>query len=222
MKRPIRVEPAAMLAAFVLSACHGPSIERPSPPPVSTAAALPTEAGASPPAPALRKVQVGAANAPIRSVCFVQGDCRGSGALDGAAFVELEQSGGVSCEALGPPSKCTSLAGTIPIAEEAGFSPLCALAAMREPTPPEGGRPREQAREALRRLAAKGAPCTGGPPGGRLRYHVYCDDYRADGTLRLRSYFGQIAGGGERIWFQEVDEQGKTTREISDCDAGHH
>lgn len=230
--------------AVALAACHGPSMDRPNPPPVHTAAAIsdeggiPIEAGASveagasteagappapsPPEPGIRKVPVGAAKAPVRSICFVQGDCRGSGALDGSSFVELEQSGGISCQALGPPSTCANLAGTTPIAEEAGFSPLCALAIMRERTPPEGGRPRDQAREALRRVAAKRAPCTGEPPEWRLRYHVYCDDYRADGTLRARSYFGQIAGGGERIWFQEIDEKGRTTREFTDCDAGHN
>ena len=170
-----------------------------------------------------RNVALGLATSPVRIISFVQGDCQGKGTLDRSAFVHVEDGGGQSCEENRPSAACANLAGRRPIFEEAHFSPLCSLAAVHPLDLPAGagGRPRDKANIALRQLVAKGAPCLDDPPGMRIGYQVWSDVYRSDGSMESRHYFGQ-ASSGERIWFQELDLNGRITQEFTDCDAGHN
>ncbi|AKU97426.1 hypothetical protein AKJ09_04090 [Labilithrix luteola] len=175
-----------------------------------------------------QKVEVGGESTLVRSMCLVQAACAKAGRLDRTAFVDVEPGGGQSCEESRPTVSCGVLAESgigKGFLEEAGFGPVCACGVTRATDVPRegGGRPRGEAKAAIRTLAGKGpVPCANFEPAARLAYQIWCDTYRGDGTLEERSYFGQVNGGGERVWFQKLDRSGKATEEFRDCDSGHH
>jgi hypothetical protein len=108
--------------------------------------------------------------------------------------------------------------------EQAGLSPLCSLPAVTPENMPAGGagRPRSNAKAALLSRVAEGAPCDDAAPLATLRYQRWCDDYRPDGTFLSRSYFAELAEGGEQTSFENFDEHGAVTEDFTDCDSGHN
>jgi hypothetical protein len=180
--------------------------------------------------PLMKLLPVGPESALVRTICFVDAACAGK-VLDRSAFVQHEE-GGQSCEE-SRPAACPALAGNTPILEEKSFSTVCALgggflgflgAHWSEEGGVGGGAPRGAAKASLRRLVARGVPCSNQPPGSRPSYRIWCERYRADGTLKKRDYYARLLGNdGENEWFERLDEQGKKiTSSGANCDAGHH
>ena len=130
----------------------------------------------------------------------------------------------MSCEDPTRRGRCGDLADSDSRFGQGGLTPLCALAAVAPENMPTGGggRPRSDAKAALLSRVAKGDPCADAAPLAPRRYQRWCDDYQPDGTFLSRSYFAELAEGGEQTSFQNFDEHGAVTEDFTDCDSGHN